>query len=135
MLKCGFIGHRDSFGIEDKVYSEIRKLMESGIREFYSGGMGNFDKICERAVKELGGKIVFVPYNLKAVKSEDIEWYDEIICPFGSKAYEKSDIPKRNEWLVATCDVFLCNVYKEGCAIRTIGLVASYGKEIINVAE
>jgi len=81
MLKCGFIGHRDSFGIEDKVYSEIRKLMESGIREFYSGGMGNFDKICERAVKELGGKIVFVPYNLKAVKSEDIEWYDEIICP------------------------------------------------------
>ncbi|MFR8404265.1 MAG: hypothetical protein ACLVC7_05280, partial [Monoglobus pectinilyticus] len=59
------IGHRDIFGIENKIYTEIEKLIKMGITDFYSGGMGNFDKMCEVAVKDLGGKIIFVPYNIK----------------------------------------------------------------------
>lgn len=115
-MKCSFIGHRDSKGIENKIYKCINELIKSGVDEFYSGGMGNFDKMCEKAVKKSGGKIIFVPYNVKQIKAQDKIWYDEIICPFGTKEYSKFDIPDRNKWLVDNCDIFLCHVYKDGGA-------------------
>lgn len=63
MKKCCFIGHRDSVGLENEIYTKITALAELGITEFYSGGMGNFDKMCESAVKKAGGKINLVAYN------------------------------------------------------------------------
>ncbi len=68
-------------GIENKIYLTAKKLINNGIIEFYSGGMGNFDKLCEKAVKKLGGKIIFVPYNIKAVKKNkqiiNLYYYDK----------------------------------------------------------
>lgn len=55
-MRCCFVGHRDIFGAKDLVYAEVRRLMEFGVTEFYSGGMGNFDKICEEAVRDLEEK-------------------------------------------------------------------------------
>jgi len=133
MKKCCFIGHRDIIGIEMQVYTEIKLLMQSGITQFYSGGMGNFDKMCKKSVKELGGKIVFVPYNLKQVKEKDRTWYNKIVCPFGTKAYSKFDIPNRNKWLVENCDIFLCYVYKEGGAKHTLDYAIKKNREIINL--
>ena len=127
------IGHRDIFGIENKIYTEIEKLIKMGITDFYSGGMGNFDKMCEVAVKDLGGKIIFVPYNIKQIKKKDKLWYDAIICPFGAKAYYKFDIPNRNKWIVNNCDICLCYVYKVGGAKRTLDYAIKQNKKIINV--
>ena len=110
MKKVAFIGHRDIIGIEDEIYTEIKKLKQQGITEFYSGGMGNFDKMCEYAVKKAGCKITFIPYNKNIVKTSDFEWYDEIICPNNNSFYSRYDIPNRNKWLVENCDVFLCYV-------------------------
>ncbi len=133
MKKCMFIGHRDSIGIENKIYLAIKYLINSGIVDFYSGGMGNFDKSCERTVKTLGGKIIFVPYNIKQIKKHDELWYDDIICPFGEKTYSKFDIPNRNKWLVNTCDVCLCYVYKDGGARHTLDYALEKNKQIINL--
>ena len=134
-MKCSFIGHRDSIGLEAVIYPEIKKMMKAGITEFYSGGMGNFDKMCEKAVKELGGTLVFVPYNMKQVKLRDGQWYDAVFCPFGSKEYEKFDIPNRNKWLVEQCDIFLCNVKRPGGAMHTFNYAVKMKKTVINLAQ
>lgn len=134
-MRCGFIGHRDSIGLEEKIYPILKKLIEHGVTEFYSGGMGEFDKTCERVVKELNGELIFIPYNKNQIKEKDKVWYNNIFCPFGEKAYARYDIPKRNEWLVQNCDIFLCHVYKEGGARKTYDYAVKCGKQIINLAE
>ena len=133
MLKCGFIGHRDSCNIEEKIFIEIEKLIENENIEFYSGGMGNFDKMCERIVKGLNKKLIFVPYNMKQIKIKDELWYDEIICPFGEKEYSKYDIPNRNKWIVDNCNILLCYVHKEGGAKNTLNYAILKNKKVINI--
>lgn len=133
MKKCMFIGHRDSNGIEEKIYSVIKKLINNGITEFYSGGMGNFDKMCERIAKELGGRITFIPYNIKQIKQDDRLWYNDIICPFGEKSYSKFDIPNRNKWMVEACDICICYVYKNGGAKHTLDYAIKKNKNIIDL--
>ena len=132
-MKCIFIGHRDCINIENKVYQQINKLIEQGIMDFYSGGMGNFDILCEKTVKLLGGKIVYIPYNINIVKERDKFWYDDIICPFGNKEYSKSDISERNKWLVDNADLCLCYVYKNGGAMKTLNYAIKRNKRIINL--
>ena len=133
-MKCAFIGHRDSFGFEDKVYNQIKNLIDKGITEFYSGGMGNFDITCEKIVKKLDGKLIFIAYNINQIKEIDKLWYDDIICPFGYKNYSKYDIPRRNLWIADHCDIFLCHVYKNGNAKNTLDAAVKKNKKIINIA-
>jgi len=71
-MKCGFIGHRDIIGMEETIYTYVKKLMARGINCFYSGGMGNFDKMCERAVKRAGGKIFLIAYNKSQIKESEL---------------------------------------------------------------
>lgn len=132
MKSCCFIGHRDC-NLEKEIFNSIKKLISDGVTQFYSGGMGDFDKKCEKAVKELGGKIIFVPYNTKQIKPSDELWYDEIININGEKAYAKFDIPKRNKWLVDNCNICLCYVYKSGGAAKTFSYAQKMKKPIINL--
>ncbi len=132
-MKCCFIGHRDSMGLEEVIYVHIKKLIKAGVKDFYSGGMGNFDKMCEKAVKDLSGKIIYIPYNQSRIKKQDRQWYDYIICPLGDKFYERFDIPKRNRWLVDNTDICLCHVYKQGGAKHTYDYATKIGKQIINI--
>lgn len=130
-MKCGFIGHSDSFGIELSIYSEIKKLIASGVTEFYSGGMGNFDKMCEKIAKELGGKVTLIAYSSKQIKKQAM--YDYVICSFGDKPYSKYDIPNRNKLLVDSCDILLCYVHKSGGAKSTYDYAIKRQKKIINI--
>ena len=133
-MKCTFIGHRDSIGLDTIIYEKVLNLIKAGVFEFYSGGMGNFDKSCEVAVKKAGGKLIYIPYNISLIKERDKIWYDDIICPFGKKKYSKFDIPNRNKWLVDNCDIFLCYVHKPGGAEKTYRYAIEKGKRIINIS-
>ena len=100
--------------------------------------MGNFDKMCEYAAKEMGGKITFLPYNInpyniKQIKEKDRLFYDEIICPFGNKEYSRFDIPNRNKRLVDNSDICLCYVHKDGGAKHTLDYAIKRNKQIINL--
>lgn len=132
-MKCCFVGHRDIVGIKDLIYSEIKRLIKFGVNEFYSGGMGNFDRMCEMVTRDLGGKLIFVPYNIKQIKEKDKLWYDDIICPNIHKSYSKYDIPNRNKWMVNNCDIILCCVYKEGGAKNTFDYAVGKNKLIVNI--
>lgn len=133
MKKCTFIGRRDCTNIEPIIYSSVNTLLRQGVNEFYSGGMGNFDILCEKAVKKSGGIITYIPYNTKLIKERDRLWYDNIFCPFSDKTYSKYDIPNRNKWLVDNTDICLCYVYKEGGAMSTYDYALKKNKQIINL--
>lgn len=113
----------------------ITGLIKMGVTEFYSGGMGRFDKMCERIVKAMGGKIIYIPYNRKCIKMMDKAWYDDIFCPLGDKEYEKYDIPDRNKWMVENADIALCYVYKDGGAFKTMNYALKLNKRIIRIQK
>lgn len=49
-----FIGHKECYGVSsEQVREEIIKLIENGVTDFLSGGMGSFDWMCARIVFEL----------------------------------------------------------------------------------
>ena len=133
MKRCVFIGHRNYAGEDADIQQMIRYLMSCGVSEFYSGGMGNFDKICEKTVKALGGTLIFVPYNKKSIKAFHKFYYEKIENIFGNKAYEPADIPSRNQWMVDRCDICLCYVGQNGGAMNTLRYAVENGKPIINL--
>lgn len=51
-MRCCFIGHIDAEGLEYKIRESIEKLIKMGVTEFYSGGMGQFDRAFEYALKK-----------------------------------------------------------------------------------
>lgn len=57
-MNCCFIGHRDAKGIENIIERNINLLLKSGITDFYSGGSGNFDTLCEKQLKTSAAKLL-----------------------------------------------------------------------------
>ena len=118
---CCFCGHRDcDSSLREKIKEAITDLIENqGITTFYSGGMGNFDKLCESVVRELKQKhkdirlCLIMPYMTKRLNT-DREYYnamyDEIIIPDLGDVHYKRAITERNKWMVNCSDVVLCYV-------------------------
>ncbi len=132
---CCFIGHRDCPGIEDAIYQTIERLMEHNIQYFLSGGMGNFDWLCERAVKKAKGSLIYVPYNhARRIDNHD-RYYADIIYPNSNTFYTRYDIPKRNFWMVDHACVALCYVTRAGNAMKTYEYAYKKGLKVINLAN
>lgn len=83
-----FIGHKDCYGVDQgNVRAEIIKLVEAGVTDFLSGGMGSLDWMCSRMVYELKAQyphlrnylvIPYLSFNILEKK-----YFDEIIYPEG----------------------------------------------------
>lgn len=118
---CCFCGHRDCDGsMREQIKETITDLIKNqGITTFYSGGMGNFDKICENVVRELKREYkdirlcLVAPYMTKRLNT-DREYYNamygEIIIPDLGEVHYKRAITERNKWMVDQSDVILCYV-------------------------
>lgn len=54
MIKCCFAGHGLApHSLMQEIMLAVEDIIrESNVIEFYSGGMGDFDKLCEQAVRE-----------------------------------------------------------------------------------
>ncbi|MBQ2664138.1 MAG: DUF1273 family protein [Clostridia bacterium] len=105
--------------MREKIKEAITDLIENqGITTFYSGGMGNFDMLCENVARELKRKYpiklcLIMPYMTKRLNT-DREYYnamyDEIIIPDLGDVHYKRAITERNKWMVNCSDVVLCYV-------------------------
>lgn len=151
MISCTFVGHREIYGYN--VESSIELTIESILKKdssfiFYSGDMGQFDKMCSAAVRtakrrhpELDIKLIVVlPYMISKVNTDKDYYkslYDEIIIPMElSNAHYKSAIAKRNRWIVDQSDFLIAYVYREfGGAYTTFKYACRKKKEIINLAD
>lgn len=137
-----FIGHSECYGIDEgQVRREISKLIENGVTDFISGGMGNFDWMCARIVFDLKKKypqirnylvIPYLSFNIR-----DPKYFDSVVYPEGFEKYHfKAAIPARNRYLIDNSSYAICYVtHGWGGAAQTLERAKKKGLAIINLGE
>ena len=137
-----FIGHKECYGVSsEQVREEIIKLIENGVTDFLSGGMGSFDWMCARIVFELKKTYPYIhnylviPYLTFTILEE--KYFDSIIYPEGFEKYHfKSAIPARNKYLVDNSAYAICYVtHGWGGAAQTFEKAVKKGLTVINLGE
>lgn len=135
-----FIGHSECYGVDNAaVRSAIVALIEKGVSEFISGGMGGFDWICARAVYELKKEYphirnsLVIPYLTFTIRNKEL--FDDVIYPDGFEKYHfKAAIPKRNRYLIDNSAYAICYVkHGWGGAAKTYEMAKKQKLEIIDV--
>lgn len=137
-----FIGHSECYGIDEgQVRREISKLIENGVTDFISGGMGNFDWMCARIVFDLKKKypqirnylvIPYLSFNIREPK-----YFDSVVYPEGFEKYHfKAAILARNRYLIDNSSYAICYVtHGWGGAAQTLERAKKKGLAIINLGE
>lgn len=141
---CGF-GHRDVFeNISEQLYNTLFQIAEQGCKTFYTGGMGDFDKMFSLAVRSIKKscpdiKLICVkPYLTKEI-NEDGDYlftlYDDIIIPTElADVHYKSIITKRNRLIIDWSDIVVGYVKREyGGAYSALRYAEKQGVEVINL--
>jgi len=137
-----FIGHKECYGVKvEDVRAEIVKLIEAGVTDFMSGGMGSFDWMCARTVYELKktypqiSNYLVIPYLTFTIAEE--KYFDSIVYPEGFEKYHfKAAIPARNKYLIDNSAYALCYVtHGWGGAAQTYERAVKKGLTIINLGE
>ncbi len=143
---CTFCGHRYcNENLCERVKAEIENLIiNGGVTVFYSGGMGEFDKMCESVVRTLKHQYkqiklyLIVPYMMSRINKEREYYemlYDEIIIPDLGDIYYKQAIGARNKWMVEQSDVILCHVMRSsGGAYKTYSYAKKLNKSLMMIS-
>lgn len=151
MTVCTFAGHREVFlsSVNQDIDNSLSELVQSeDDYMFYSGGMGDFDFMCEAAVRRLKKRCphlnirlnLVLPYMTNQI-NRDKDYYesrfDDIIIPMDLMGvHYKAAIKKRNRWMVDQADKILAYVYRDfGGAFDTIKYALRTGKPVLNLAE
>lgn len=151
MTVCTFAGHREVFlsSVNQDIDNALSELVQSeDDNMFYSGGMGDFDFMCEAAVRRLKKRCphlnirlnLVLPYMTNQI-NRDKDYYesrfDNIIIPMDLMGvHYKAAIKKRNRWMVDQADKILAYVYRDfGGAFDTIKYALRTGKPVLNLAE
>lgn len=145
-----FCGHAntsmDNKLILSNISNTVKELYEKEhITNFLSGGMGNFDTMCEREILLLKKShpevklFLIIPYltvSLNKNREELQARYDEIIYPdFGKEYHYKQVIVERNKWMVNNSDYVIANVTNNyGGAYRTLKYAKKMNKTVISVS-
>ena len=141
-MRCMFCGHRNAYeipaGTMERTRMQIVRLYKAGVREFWSGGMGWFDRACEQTVRKLRGSgeigldaqlwlIRPYPPEESGEKAQSLnDAYTGVLCPNFKKFYYKGAIVKRNRWLVDHCDYMIaCVAYIAGGSAQTLAYAQS----------
>ena len=124
--------------IEEKLYIEIEKFIQQGVKEFLLGGYGKFDIMCAKAVKKLKGKyphitsVLIIPYMYMDYNKE---LYDCSEYPPIENVPRRYAILKRNEYMINRAECVIAYVkYSIGGAAKTYQYAMRKNKEIINLA-
>ena len=124
--RCTFFGHRDFARIDCKesikaVFEHL--IISKNVCEFFSGSMGNFDRICEGVVRELKIKYPFIRlkwvipylnYNRLQEAKKYLKLYDEAIIPWLGDENGNLAVTKRNMYMVDNSKFVVYGIYKEG---------------------
>ena len=146
-MVISFIGHSDIYGdveLESRLSRAINDLFLSCAEpiEFYCGGYGAFDRLCEHCLIELRKKYarqykiyLISPYaDIAHCKnlSAEAKNFDGIIYPGIEKTPLKYAILQRNKWMIDSSDIVVAYIKKTwGGAYKTYKYAASKHKKII----
>ena len=145
---CSGFGHRNFY---PDVYALLRQTISQlvatqDVTTFLTGGMGDFDALFCRAVREIKArnkqiKLILVKpyfsYELNTNKEYYNAFYDDVIIPDELLGvYYKSAIQKRNRWMVDRSDIIISGVYRDfGGAYQTIQYAFKSGKKVIDIVK
>ena len=150
MTVCTFAGHREVFSstVESEIDKALIEIIEADKEcVFYSGGMGDFDKKCESAVRGMKRKypersirlvrvLPYLTHEINRDKEYFESYYDDIVVPMELMGvHYKAAIKKRNRWMVDQADKILAYIYRDfGGAFDTIKYAYHMGKPVLNFA-
>lgn len=115
-MVCTFFGHReinDSKELAEKLYETLSYLIENkGVRDFYVGHNGGFDRLVIEALRKLSKKYEIKYSVVLAYMNLNKEYYDynflETIYPENlEKAPLRFAIDKRNRWMISKSDIVI----------------------------
>ena len=116
---CYFIGHRDA---DERLLPRLelvidRLIREDGVRYFYVGGYGGFDRLSAAAVRRMKQKypditlMLVLPYHPAERPTEAPDGFDGTYHPDGLESTPKRyAIVRANRIMVDTCDWLICYV-------------------------
>ncbi len=150
-MKCCFCGHGRYWEVPNSIVVLLLETIEylinyRNVDTFISGGMGEFDRLCESAIGELKKSyshiklFLYIPYMTKYL-SNNMEYlhkkYDEIIYPELEQVYYKSAIQKRNRIMIDESDFMVAYVRNDKGGARQSYNYAKRSKKIkiINLVE
>ena len=116
---CFFIGHREA---DDRLLPRLelvidRLIQEEGVRYFYVGGYGGFDRVAVAAVRRMKQKypditlMLVLPYHPAERPTEAPDVFDGTYHPDGLESTPKRyAIVRANRIMVDACDWLVCYV-------------------------
>ena len=116
---CFFIGHRDA---DERLLPRLelvidRLIREEGVRYFYVGGYGGFDRVAAAAVRRIKQKypditlMLVLPYHPAERPTEAPEGFDGTYHPEGlERTPRRYSIVRANRIMVDSCDWMVCYV-------------------------
>lgn len=141
---CFFIGHRDT---REEVFpllmAEIeRHITASGVRNFYVGHYGSFDRMAARAVIEMKKQYadirltMLLPYHPAIRPIELPAGFDGSVYPEGQeKIPYKAAISRANMYIIGRVDHLICYVDHPSNGSRAVMEVAMKRKvHVVNIA-
>ncbi|MBQ7097951.1 MAG: DUF1273 family protein [Clostridia bacterium] len=132
--------------LQKKLYQTIEKIiLENGIKEFWVGNYGVFDKMVSYILNELKKLYdirieLIIPYLTHEIAEEKVFYnqrFDSItVADIPTTTHYKSKITKTNEYMVDNSEYLICFVDKEwGGAAKALKYAEKKKKNIINIAE
>ena len=116
---CFFIGHREA---DERLLPRLelvidRLIREDGVRYFYVGGYGGFDRVAAAAVRRMKQKypditlMLVLPYHPSERPTEAPEGFDGTYHPEGlERTPRRYSIVRANRIMVDSCDWLVCYV-------------------------
>lgn len=143
---CTFCGHSEllaSAEIEQKLNSEIERLIVTeGVSEFWTGGMGGFDRLAAAVVSGMKKRhshvrLCLIKAYLNSREDEfDKLLYDETIYPPIEHVHPKGAIIARNRWMVERSDYMIAYIdHSWGGAYKSYAYAKRRGLSIINLCD
>ncbi len=146
--RCCFAGHNKIFerDVEKKLANEVEKLItEYGVKEFWVGNYGVFDRTAAFVVRQLKNKydirlILVIPYVTKEINNNK-EYFEKdfdgiFIADVTSSTPDKYKIIKCNEYMVNCSGFLICYVgHNWGGAAITMRYAKRKELKIINLAK
>ncbi|MGN0462420.1 MAG: DUF1273 domain-containing protein [Ruminococcus sp.] len=143
---CSGFGNRNIFVDITKCLNEaICYAIEEGCNVFYTGAMGEFDKLFSSAVREAKRKnpniklICVKPYMTKEINESLVYksnlYFDDLIVPEElAGIHYKAAIGKRNEWMIDHSDIVLVYTIRNyGGANTAKNFALKKGKVVIDL--
>lgn len=149
MICCTFAGHRDVLhkGAREAVEAAVHELLKKDDEFcFYTGGMGEFDALCEGIVRKLRKEqpeknirlILVEPYMKQSINNEG-RWlysrYDEVILPDSlAGIHYKAAIQYRNRWMAEHSQCMIAYVRRDhGGAHAAMTYALRLGLDVIRI--